>query len=212
MFRRQPTILAANNDYRKRHPSDRVTTDCSCNVFKLPDLLGSDSKEKPAPGVTAALLDTYASFQTEEFEKKSDYFDPNSFALEDHAIVNRNMTTFSDNRFSDAPKAKMSKIGPQMMGTAEMKLRAVRAFQSEHEKRTKRVKDEVSSFCTQTSFTAITNIYNASSLPRRIGWTLLFFAMLAWLCVQVCVSCKHLRLSISVSLKSRTRLSGLVSL
>nr|KAG5705928.1 hypothetical protein BaRGS_010818 [Batillaria attramentaria] len=47
------------------------------------------------------------------------------------------------------------------------------------------MKEEFSHFCTETSFTAITRIYNASSIRRRIGWTVLLLGMLAWLSIQV---------------------------
>ncbi|KAK7496040.1 hypothetical protein BaRGS_00012741 [Batillaria attramentaria] len=60
--------------------------------------------------------------------------------------------------------------------------KVVNAFQEA--KRRRRMKEEFSHFCTETSFTAITRIYNASSIRRRIGWTVLLLGMLAWLSIQ----------------------------
>ena len=61
--------------------------------------------------------------------------------------------------------------------------KVVEAFQ--HARQRRNVKDEFSHFCSETSFTALVRIYNASSWARRIGWIVVFVVMLGWLTYQV---------------------------
>ncbi|BFY97650.1 hypothetical protein BsWGS_00690 [Bradybaena similaris] len=46
------------------------------------------------------------------------------------------------------------------------------------------IKDELSAFFTETSFTALTQIYKANSIWKRVVWIVLVIAMLAWMVVQ----------------------------
>lgn len=46
------------------------------------------------------------------------------------------------------------------------------------------IKDELSAFFTETSFTALTQIYKANSIWKRVVWTVLVIGMLAWMVVQ----------------------------
>ena len=72
----------------------------------------------------------------------------------------------------------MSTLSPK-----EKKMKVVDAFQRARHRRN--VKDEFSHFCSETSFTALVRIYNASSWARRIGWIVVFVVMLSWLTYQV---------------------------
>ncbi|GFO34209.1 amiloride-sensitive sodium channel subunit gamma [Plakobranchus ocellatus] len=48
----------------------------------------------------------------------------------------------------------------------------------------KDIKEEISSFFSETSFTALTRIYKAQSIFRRLAWTVVVVAMMSWLGVQ----------------------------
>lgn len=80
------------------------------------------------------------------------------------------------------------KIAPPTIISAERKLKVLRALQMADRKQ--RMKDEFSTFCTDTSFTAIVRIYNATSSRIRLFWSVLFLIMFVWMTVQVtCASC-----------------------
>ena len=80
-------------------------------------------------------------------------------------------------------KAKEAMAMSSLSSTVKKKRKVVEAFQEARRRRN--VKDEFSHFCTETSFTALVRIYNASSWARRIGWILVFLVMFGWLTYQV---------------------------
>jgi hypothetical protein len=52
--------------------------------------------------------------------------------------------------------------------------------------RRNRMKDDISRFCSETSFTAVVRIYHASSWMTRVGWLIVVLGMLVYMFVQVC--------------------------
>ncbi|KAK3768071.1 hypothetical protein RRG08_045889 [Elysia crispata] len=65
------------------------------------------------------------------------------------------------------------------MNDTEKKFKVIDAFQEK-----KNIKQEISNFFTETSFTALTRIYKAESFFRRLAWTIVVLAMMSWLGVQ----------------------------
>ncbi|KAL8568700.1 hypothetical protein ACOMHN_058429 [Nucella lapillus] len=93
--------------------------------------------------------------------------------------------TVPDTLYWDTTAPDPPGLTKEALALSPTEKRALDAFQDAGQRRRReRVREELGHFCTETSFTPLVRIYNASSWLRRLGWLLVVFSMFSWLTVQ----------------------------